>query len=79
MILPGQQLDSAGGVRVQGQYRYLPQAPDERQGESCTVLQLARDGRRGQVTALVEFGDFHQQAVGAAWLRKLNERFVLAS
>ena len=75
--LSGQQLQSFSGLHLNGAYRYVPTAPDDRQGEGCTMRQLARQTPKGSVIALVEFTDGHQRAVSAASLRSLREKYPL--
>lgn len=77
LTLTGHPLQSLQGVRVDGQYRYVPQVPDDRQGEGCTVLALARERSRGPVQVLVEFADFEQRIVPWATLRSLREKYPL--
>jgi len=75
--LSGLQLQSLQGVHVNGQYRYVPAVSDDRTGEGCTVLRLARQAPRGPAEALVEFADFHQRIVPWASLRSLREKYPL--
>ena len=72
--LPGQRLQSLAGLHLNGTYRYVPAAPDDRQGEGCTVRQLARQTPKGSVSALVEFADGHRRAVSSVSLRSLREK-----
>ena len=78
LTLDGFHVQSLRGVHVQGSYRYVPAIPDERAGEGCTVLQIARQTPRGPADVLVEFADLHQQVVPWASLRSLRERYPLA-
>ena len=75
--LPGQRLQSFSGLHLNGTYRYVPVVPDDRQGEGCTVRQLARQTPKGSVSALVEFADGHQRAVSSTSLRSLREKYPL--
>ena len=77
LTLSGLPLQSLGGVRVNGQYRYVPAIPDDRAGGGCTVLQLVRQTTKGMAAALVEFADGHQQVVPWASLRSLREKYPL--
>ena len=63
LSLPGLLLQSFSDVRVNGQYRYESAMPDKRQGESCTVLRLARPSPKEPALALIEFADGRQHAV----------------
>lgn len=76
--MPGLHLHSLNGIQVNGQYRYVPTTPDDRQGEGCTVLALAREAARGPVLALVEFADVHPQVVPWASLRSFRAKYPLA-
>ena len=77
LALSGLHLQYLGGVRVNGQYRYVPALPDDRAGEGCTVLRLVRQTPKGPAAALVEFADGHQQVVPWASLRSLREKYPL--
>ena len=77
LTLSGLHLRSLGGVRVNGQYRYVPAIPDDRAGEGCTVLRLVRQTPTGPAAALIEFPDGHQQVVPWASLRSLREKYPL--
>lgn len=78
LSLPGLPLRSLNGVHVDGQYRYVPGNPaDDRGGEGCTVLALAREVARGPVRALVEFADLEQQVVPWTSLRSFREKYPL--
>ena len=75
--LPGLYLQSFAGVRVHGQYRYVSATPDDRQGEGCTVLRLARESPKEPALALIEFADGHRQVVPYVSLRSLREKYPL--
>jgi len=78
LSLSGLHLQSLNGVHVNGQYRYVPvHSGDDRRGEGCTVLALAREVVRGPVRALVEFADLEQRVVPWASLRSFREKYPL--